>query len=28
MDADEIWEIITKKIKPLKSEIQNIITPL
>lgn len=24
IDADEIWEIITTKIKPLKSEIQNI----
>lgn len=25
IDADEIWEIITTKIKPLKSDIQHII---
>lgn len=28
IDADEIWEIITAKIKPLKSDIQNIINSL
>ena len=28
IDADEIWEIITTKIKPLKSDIQNIINSL
>ncbi len=28
IDADEIWEIITTKIKPLKIDIQNIINTL
>lgn len=28
IDADEIWEIINRKIKPLKNEIQNIINQL
>ena len=28
IDADEIWEIITTKIKPLKKDIQNIIISL
>jgi uncharacterized protein with HEPN domain len=28
IDADEIWEIITTKIKPLKIDIQNITTHL
>lgn len=28
IDADEIWEIILNKIKPLKKDIQNIITSL
>jgi len=28
IDADEIWEIITTKIKPLKFEIQNITNSL
>ncbi len=28
IDADEIWEIITIKIKPLKSDIQNIINSI
>lgn len=28
IDADEIWEIILNKIKPLKKDIENIITSL
>lgn len=28
IDADEIWDIIKNKIKPLKSEIENLISTL